>query len=164
MTPRSRPAVLPAATVLTTVVAALGVVSAAPAGAAAPQGLTTSAQLVLDRTNTARAAAGCAPLTAAAPLTASAAAQSRRMASERRLSHSALDLRALAGQLAGEGVRVRRAAENVASGYDAASVVAAWLASPGHRANVLDCRMTRVGIAEVPGASGPYWTQVFTGS
>jgi len=48
------------------------------------------------------------------------------------------------------GCKARVAAENLASGNVSADrLVAAWMASPGHRANVLDRRLTRVGVAAV---------------
>jgi uncharacterized protein YkwD len=48
------------------------------------------------------------------------------------------------------GCRATRAAENLARGYPTADrTVAAWMASPGHRANILDARLTRIGVAAV---------------
>jgi uncharacterized protein YkwD len=48
------------------------------------------------------------------------------------------------------GCHASRVAENLARGnVSADSVVAAWMASPGHRANVLDGRLTRVGVSAV---------------
>lgn len=42
---------------------------------------------------------------------------------------------------------VRRLAENIAYGYPtAASLVAGWMRSPGHRANILDARLHRSGL------------------
>jgi len=41
-----------------------------------------------------------------------------------------------------------RASENLARGYTTAdATVAAWMASPGHRANALDGSVTRIGVA-----------------
>ncbi|NAZ88741.1 CAP domain-containing protein, partial [Kineococcus indalonis] len=146
--------------------AALTTAAAAPASAAellltrdAP--LPAGAQLVLDRTNAARAAAGCAPLAEAAAMTATAAAHSAEMATTGLMSHRGTDGSTPRVRLAAQGVRAWRTAENVARGYDAATVVDAWLASPGHRANLLDCRLTHVGIAETPSPAGTFWTQVF---
>ena len=49
------------------------------------------------------------------------------------------------------------AAENLARGFSTADrVVAAWMVSPGHRANILDGRLTRIGVAAVWGRGG--WT------
>ena len=42
------------------------------------------------------------------------------------------------------------AAENLARGnVGASAIVAAWMASPGHRANILDGRLNRVGVHAV---------------
>lgn len=53
--------------------------------------------------------------------------------------------------------------ENVAMGYEtAAEVTDAWLASPGHRENMLNCTYTVTGVASARGADGVlYWTQQF---
>lgn len=54
-----------------------------------------------------------------------------------------------------------RASENVAMGYRASSVVDAWAASPGHRANMLSSS-TDIGIGMATDASGrPFYTQNF---
>jgi len=48
------------------------------------------------------------------------------------------------------GCRASVAAENLVRGNVSADrVVALWMASPGHRANVLDGRLSRVGVAAV---------------
>lgn len=55
------------------------------------------------------------------------------------------------------GCSATRAAENLARGYSTADrTVAAWMASPGHRANILDAKLTRIGVAAV--YSGGRWT------
>jgi uncharacterized protein YkwD len=49
-----------------------------------------------------------------------------------------------------KGCNARVAAENLASGNVSADrVVAAWMASPGHRANILDGRLTRIGVGAI---------------
>lgn len=51
--------------------------------------------------------------------------------------------------------KARVAAENLARGNVSADrVVAAWMASPGHRANILDGRLTRVAVSAVYGRGG----------
>ena len=37
----------------------------------------------------------------------------------------------------------------------------AWMDSPGHRANILNCAFTEVGIGRADTGDGPYWTQNF---
>lgn len=57
------------------------------------------------------------------------------------------------------GCSATRVAENLARGYTSADrTVAAWMASPGHRANILDARLTRIGVAAV--YSRGQWTVV----
>lgn len=139
--------------------------TAAPAAAdpTAVADLDPQTRLVLDETNAARAAAGCAPLLPAVPLQAAAVDHSAEMARTGVMTHSGADGSTPRVRLLDHGVSPRRTAENVAVGFDAAGVVDAWLASPGHRAAILDCRLDVVGIAGVPGAGGLYWTQVFAG-
>lgn len=48
------------------------------------------------------------------------------------------------------GCRTTRVAENIARGNVTADrIVAAWMASPGHRANILDGRLHRIGVGAV---------------
>ncbi|GAB2595738.1 hypothetical protein Aab01nite_25740 [Paractinoplanes abujensis] len=53
--------------------------------------------------------------------------------------------------------------ENIAWGYrTAAEVIEAWMASPRHRANMLNCGAKSIGTGVVYAANGvPYYTQVF---
>jgi uncharacterized protein YkwD len=45
------------------------------------------------------------------------------------------------------GCGAHRVAENIARGNVSADrIVAAWMASPGHRANILDGRLTQIGV------------------
>ena len=64
----------------------------------------------------------------------------------------------------GPGDRARRhgysswGAENVAKGQSSAEqVMEAWMNSPGHRANILNCDLTAIGVGEASNA----WTQKF---
>jgi len=53
-------------------------------------------------------------------------------------------------------------AENIARGQaDAAAVMAAWMGSAGHRANILNCELGRLGTGVATGSGGPWWTQLF---
>ncbi len=43
-----------------------------------------------------------------------------------------------------------------------AAIVRAWMNSPGHRANILNCKAKAVGVGLARKADGtPYWTQIF---
>ncbi len=60
------------------------------------------------------------------------------------------------------GLSYRAAGENIAVGYATpAAVVAGWMASEGHRANILSSSYTKIGVGYV--ADGNYWTQQFIG-
>ena len=37
----------------------------------------------------------------------------------------------------------------------------AWMNSEGHRANILNCDYTRLGVGVHDGPGGPWWTQDF---
>ncbi len=53
-------------------------------------------------------------------------------------------------------------AENLAMGYASAdAVVAGWMASPGHRANILNGSMTKIGIGHSFADRQFYWVQDF---
>jgi uncharacterized protein YkwD len=53
-------------------------------------------------------------------------------------------------------------AENIAYGQpDPADVMADWMASSGHRANILNCDLTRLGVGIAAGGGGPWWTELF---
>ncbi|OMQ16135.1 hypothetical protein A7K94_0204580 [Modestobacter sp. VKM Ac-2676] len=59
------------------------------------------------------------------------------------------------------GIQSARA-ENIAYGQpDAAAVMTAWMASPGHRANILNCDLRTLGVGVAAGSGGPWWTQLF---
>lgn len=133
----------------------------APVPAPVPSDVDVFEQQVVDRTNAARAAAGCGPVLVDPALNVAADRHSAEMAWTGTMSHTGVDGSTPRTRLSAQGWNPHRTAENVAFGYDAASVVDAWLGSPGHRANVLDCRLNFLGVAASQGATGTYWTQVF---
>ncbi|MFD5568840.1 CAP domain-containing protein [Streptomyces cadmiisoli] len=52
--------------------------------------------------------------------------------------------------------------ENIARGQaDAQAVMDAWMDSPGHRANILNCDFKTLGVGVHYGSGGPWWTQNF---
>lgn len=78
------------------------------------------------------------------------------------MSHTGSDGSTLAVRVDRVGYGWRSVAENVAAGYpDAAGVMAGWMASDGHRGNILSANVD-LGVGLAYGADGrPYWTQVF---
>lgn len=52
--------------------------------------------------------------------------------------------------------------ENIARGQaDAQAVMASWMASEGHRENILNCDYKTIGIGAHVADGGPWWTQDF---
>lgn len=129
-----------------------------PAGAPAPAGPVE--QQVLALVNRERAAAGCGAVVADPGLATVARAHSADMRDRGFFDHTNPDGRDPFDRAAAAGVSAR--AENIARGQaDAAAVMTAWMGSPGHRANILDCGLTRLGVGVAEGAGGPWWTQLF---
>jgi uncharacterized protein YkwD len=115
--------------------------------------------------NVERQSAGCAPVTVNATLVELARAHSQDMAGAAGFRHNGSDGRTPFQRMMAAGYDYSVAAENIAAGQpNASSVMDAWLASPGHQANILDCRFTQLGVGVVnrPGSEYVvYWTQDF---
>jgi hypothetical protein len=117
---------------------------------------------VLELINEHRAAAGLTPLVRVAELEAAALGHSQDMAGGDFMSHAGSNGSSAGQRITAAGYRWTRYGENVAVGYPSAeSVVAAWMQSPGHRANILNAAFRHMGAAVVfraDGRYGYYWT------
>ncbi|MCK9898459.1 CAP domain-containing protein [Frankia sp. AgB32] len=118
---------------------------------------------VVARTNEQRRTAGCPALTIDPVLTAVAQAHSVDMAVAAYFSHDSPDGRTPFDRITAAGFAFSVAAENIAAGQrDPDAVLPAWMNSPGHRANILNCALTRIGVGVATGGPyGTYWTQDF---
>ncbi|MEV6600649.1 CAP domain-containing protein [Actinoplanes sp. NPDC051346] len=125
-----------------------------------------TSQLLMDeviaRTNEERVLAGCAPLTVDEELMIASVRQSHYMAATGDFGHigwrgSTFETRSRAAGYSDV------AAENIAWGFaDAAEVMEAWMASPDHRENILNCEARSFGAGVRRADDGTfYWTQVF---
>lgn len=126
-----------------------------------PNAPTADEQRVLDIVNAERARWGRRPLKINHRLTRVARRHSVNMARWNQMSHY---LGGSVGQrIAADGYGVRSSGENIAYGQRGAqSVMSTWMASSGHRNNILSTGYTDIGIGVAYSASGqPYWTQVF---
>ncbi len=113
--------------------------------------------------NAFRAANGLGPVSPDPQLTQAAAIHSRRMASVQDLSHSLGG--ALPRRLGAVGyTRWSAAAENIGKGYMTyGAAMAGWIDSPGHRKNLLNPAVDRIGVAaaQPEGRTYPrYWTMI----
>ena len=131
---------------------------------AAPVEVSTEAAAaaeVLQLVNVERAKVGCSPVSANSALADLAADFSKAMADQGFFDHtdpsgaSPWDRAAQAGITSLGG-------ENIARGQsDPAAVMEAWMNSPGHKANILNCDFKTLGVGVVFGSGGPWWTQDF---
>jgi len=147
---------------------------AAPA-AATPAKTTTAPALTQNTTiekqivtlvNQERAKQGLAPLTNNnSQLSNVARTKSKDMADNNYFSHTSPTYGSPFDMMKQFGITYSAAGENIAMGQPtAASVMTAWMNSPGHRANILSANFTEIGVGIAKDSSGAiYWTQDFIG-
>ncbi|MFJ5264528.1 CAP domain-containing protein [Streptomyces sp. NPDC088387] len=122
---------------------------------------TAAAAEVLRLVNEERAKVGCSALAANSALSDLAQDFSEDMAARGFFDHTDPDGASPWDRAAKAGV-TGLGGENIARGQaDAAAVMNAWMNSPGHRANILNCDFKTLGVGVHMGAGGPWWTQDF---
>ncbi|MFG1913656.1 CAP domain-containing protein [Micromonospora sp. NPDC048898] len=124
---------------------------------------TVSAQAreVVDLVNAERAKAGCGALSIDDKLMTAAQKHSQDQADHKNMSHTGSDGSNAGARLDRVGYAWRTYGENVAWNQQTpAAVMDAWMNSSGHRANILNCAFTEIGVG-IASSNGPYWTQVF---
>lgn len=129
----------------------------APPVEAAPPSPPTMVDEIVTRTNAERATAGLPPLAVSPCATEQAATRTATLAAEDRFEHDPLEpiLAACAARTVGE---------NLALGYPTAlAVVAGWMGSDGHRANILGDAYTQIGVGCATGPRGLLCAQIFLG-
>lgn len=125
------------------------------AGANAPGGGVSMSRLV-ELHNEARAKSwwNLKPLSADRQLMDYARAWAETMAGRGRMTHSSMrDVMALGYSPAGENIAWGQSTE--------ADVMSAWLWSPGHRANIMGSRYSRIGCGAAEAKGRLYWCVVF---
>jgi uncharacterized protein YkwD len=122
---------------------------------------TLMSQVVI-MTNQHRQAAGCDALKVSRDLTVASIRESDYMARTGLFTHVWRDGSTFVMRVHAAGYR-QPSGENIAWGYQtAADVMAAWMASPHHRRNILNCGARSIGTGVVYAANGiPYYTQEF---
>ncbi|MEZ5239984.1 MAG: CAP domain-containing protein [Microthrixaceae bacterium] len=138
---------------------------AGPTGGGAPAAVPSGWRAeMLASINAQRAAAGVAPLRSCASLDRAAQAHSSDQAARQQMSHTGSNGSNAGQRMTAAGYTGWQAwAENVAVGYGSVpGVMAGWMGSPGHRANLLSASYVHVGTGLAHSAAGtPYWTQNF---
>ncbi|MFB7514261.1 CAP domain-containing protein [Streptomyces sp. NPDC056144] len=116
---------------------------------------------VLRLVNVERAKVGCSPVSADARLAGLARAFSADMEARNFFDHTDPDGATPWNRAEQAGI-ANLAGENIARGQvDAAAVMTSWMNSDGHRANILNCEFTTLGVGVEFGDGGPWWTQDF---
>jgi len=140
---------------------------APPVARAAPpvRSLSTIIDTVFLLTNRERARASLTPLRRNADLTRVAQLQAEQMAAAGKLAHEVPGSRypTLASRMKLIGYQYRSVGENVAEGYTSgAALMAGWMTSAPHRANLMSVRYTETGVGMARSKSGrTYTAQVF---
>ncbi|MET7463613.1 CAP domain-containing protein [Nonomuraea sp. NPDC005501] len=119
---------------------------------------------VVRLTNAERAKGGCQPLKHDPQLRKAAFGHSADMAEQDYFSHTSKDGRSFMDRIRGAGFTGGTGwAENIAMGQPTpASVVQAWMNSSGHKANIMNCKYTLIGVGAAKNSKGQiYWTQDF---
>lgn len=123
---------------------------------------------VIEFVNNKRAKHGCRPVRERFTLRKAARRHSWRMANHNVLSHQLIREPSLGVRITNAGyVNWRIVGENLAmsSRYGYAwtprQVVRAWMRSPGHRANILNCKYRHIGVGLVKRNGLRWWTQDF---
>ena len=114
---------------------------------AQPENLQPQAEQLMALANHARAQAGAGPLYWDPALAQAALAHCALMVAKGPISHQYPGEPGLAARTAQAGAHFSLIEENVAIGPDADAIHQEWMHSPGHRANLLNPSVDRVGIA-----------------
>ena len=122
-----------------------------------------AAARVLTLTNKERQAAGLSELTLSPELSRVAQAKAEDMARNGYFSHTSPTYGSPFDMMTSYGITYHASAENIAKGYKTPeSVVAGWMNSSGHRANILNSTYTQLGVGYAVDQNGTvYWVQMF---
>ncbi len=119
------------------------------------------AQAVLQLVNAERSKQGLSSLTLSSKLTAVANEKARDMAENNYFSHTSPTYGSPFDMMQRFGIKYSAAGENIAFGQQTAQeVMNAWMASSGHRANILNPNFEQIGIGYYKKDS-PDWVQQF---
>lgn len=128
---------------------------------------------VLQLVNAARKAGGCKPLVMNQALTAAALGHAKDMSKRNFFGHKSPNGASVGKRVSKAGYNWSKVAENISGGWTTPEkVVSEWMASSGHRKNILTCGFKDTGVAMVydaddkpipgqPRALKYYWVMTF---
>lgn len=121
-----------------------------------PAAIQPEAWQIVQLANQARAEVGAGPLEWDAALAEAARRHCLRMVAEGPIAHRYAGEPGLSERVAEAGAHFSLIEENVAFAATPDAIHDAWMQSPGHRANLLNPRVDRVGVAVVTSREGLY--------
>lgn len=134
-------------------------------GASVSRSISGLTSAVLDATNAERVRAGLSPVTNNSQLAFAAQLQADQCARAGRIEHVLVDAQypRPEDRIVAAGYSWAQYGENLAVGYETSeAAVQGWMASPGHRDNILHAAFTEIGVAVATDAAGrAYYIQVF---
>ncbi len=114
---------------------------------------------IVHLTNVARASKGCRPLKQNSRLELAAQRHANDMANRNYFSHTSANGTAWWKRIMKAGYK-DPAGENIARGFSSTrSLIKAWMNSPLHRKNIMNCQFRTIGIGF--NGDGDYWVQDF---
>ena len=135
-------------------------VTTAPSASSSPSTQDSYAEQVLAIVNRERAGNGLSPLTMNSRAVAAAEVRAKEITAS--FSHTRPSGASCFTALDESGARYTLSGENIARGYRTPeAVMAGWMASPGHAANILNGSFTEIGIACYVSGGETFWVQLF---
>jgi uncharacterized protein YkwD len=136
-----------------------------PPRPAPPRAVNSIVDTIFALTNRERVRADLTPLRRSAQLTRAAQIQAEQMAAAGKLAHELPGSRypTMMSRLRAVGYTPKAAGENIAEGYTSgAALLAGWMTSPAHKANILSAKYTETGVGTARSKSGrTYHAQLF---
>nr|CEL19277.1 Transporter [Kibdelosporangium sp. MJ126-NF4]CTQ94924.1 Transporter [Kibdelosporangium sp. MJ126-NF4] len=115
--------------------------------------------IVIEKVNKERKSAGCQPVAKNSALTTAAQRHTDDMSKRDYFSHTTPEGVTFDKRIKNAGYP-RPGAENIAKGATTATkVMSMWMKSAGHRQNILNCSLKKIGVGLAK--DGWYWTQDF---
>ena len=142
--------------------AALSVFLLAIPAPPAAQKISENEKVLFDAANRERAAQSLPALQWDEALAKAARKHANRMAFYNVVEHQLSGEPNLEARLTEAGARFGSIAENIAVASNPETIHAGWMDSPGHRKNILNPKLTAVGIAAVRGSGGLFAVQDFS--
>ncbi len=123
--------------------------------------LTPDEQAIADMVNQERQSAGLKPLRVDLRLVGVAETKALDMQQNHYFDHTSPTYGSPWAMMQMAGLKIQWAGENLAGNKSASAAMAAWMQSPGHRANILDPKFTHIGVGVTNGSPYNIYVQEF---